>query len=142
MLIDVSQTSLTGLVFVSVVPLVLAVLSAYASRPDEFQYGGNREDLRLEQYRWAADVGLDCQLAGLTTLTGAILLLGYTNWIGLILVLSYTLVLCFGLARYRDHRYAPVTRNLTHNHPFVIGVGILVCVEVVVTMLILKLIGP
>ncbi|MDG6907879.1 MAG: hypothetical protein JRN20_19075 [Nitrososphaerota archaeon] len=127
-----------NLVFVTAVPVLIAALSMYASKPDSTQYGGSKEvDYKLERYKWLADIGLDFQFAGLTSLIAAVLLSESTIGIdGVVFILLYVLGMSFGLVRYRDHKYRSVTDigKFYKNEPLVIGLCLLVVTEFLIVL--------
>jgi hypothetical protein len=128
--------SMVKYAFIVIIPLALTALSAHASRP--VRYGNAPDaitDYVLESYRWLAQVGLDFQLAGLTSLTAAILDRGlYAEPTGLLFVMFYAIGMFFGLAHYREHRYAQTPGSVFRNQPFVIGIAILAIVEITITL--------
>ncbi|MDG6919698.1 MAG: hypothetical protein JRN12_03550 [Nitrososphaerota archaeon] len=124
-----------SLVFIIVIPVLLALLSAFASKPDESQYGGNPDDYRIEANKWTSDVGLNLQLAGLTTVIASILDRSLYNGIfGYVFVLLYVIGMAFGLVYYREHRYRTIRDigSKFKNYPFVIGLSLLLMVEIMV----------
>jgi hypothetical protein len=133
------------LVFIVLIPVLLAFLVAFASKPEQVYTGsmvetpdepGNENlewrDYEVDRYAWLTDSGLDFQLAGLTTLVAAVIDLRLIDIWGLAAVAVYTIGIGFGLARYRQHRYWSHGRvpSAWENIPFIIGLFSLAVVEV------------
>jgi len=137
------------LVFIVLVPVLLSLLVAFASKPENEYTGGMVEtpddlgsqnldwrDYEVDRYGWLTDSGLDFQLAGLTTLVAALIDRGLTDIWGLAVIVVYTIGIGFGLARYREHRYWShgSVPAFWRNFPFVFGMVSLAAVEIGVVL--------
>lgn len=132
------------LIFIVLVPVLIAFLLAFASMPPKItgkmvestgEEGGNRIEWReadVDRFGWLADVGLDFQFAGLTTLVGAIIDRQATDIWGIGAILIYTIGMAFGLVRYREYRYWSVgaVPGIIKNLPFLAGAISMSIVEV------------
>lgn len=127
-----------NIVFIVVIPVMIALLSAFSSVPSRQDFG-NDLDFKQDRYKWFADFGLNLKLAGLMTVIAAVLDQGlYANLLGFAIIVVYALAMVFGFVRFREYKYRSfANQSVPHpltNLPFVIGLVLFLIAESVTTL--------